>query len=417
MPVAKLSFEQKLKNYASLIVRHGLNVQTGQLVNLIGEVSQRDLLCQVAEAAYQVGARFVAIEMIDPRLAKIRLDHSKTEDLSYLPKFVGLRMNELVDQKAANLKLCGSEYPDILSEADPKKVNAIRLTQYQAVKRFYDDGVGKSQVHWNVAAAATPAWGKKVFPKESPENACRLLWEEIFRLCRVDREDYLQVWKTHNSTLQRRAKKLTELKIKKLRFLGPNTDLIVGLSPKAIFKGGGEQGPRGVEFEPNLPTEECFTTPDWRMTEGQVTTTRPFLINGKMIRGLRVEFKAGEIINFDAEEGSETFREYISSDEGGKRLGEVALVGTDSPVYQSGLVYEEILFDENAACHIAIGSAYKFCLQGGSNMSPRELIELGCNESSVHTDMMISSDKVDVKAECYNGSIVDLLIGGKWCDL
>jgi aminopeptidase len=204
------------------------------------------------------------------------------------------------------------------------------------------------------------------------------------------------------------------LKIEKLRFLGPGTDLTVGLSDIAIFKGGTEQSPSGMQFEPNLPTEECFTTPDYRKTEGTVSATRPVYINGKLVEGLKMTFTAGEITDFSARSGESTFKEYISSDEGARRLGEVALVGIDSPIYQSGLVFQEILLDENAACHIAIGSAYKFCLSGGEKLSSEELANVGCNESCVHTDIMISSEEVDVVAVAFDGTEHSILKSGKW---
>jgi len=242
------------------------------------------------------------------------------------------------------------------------------------------------------------------------------LWDEIFRICRADRPDALALWREHNRTLTRRANRLNELKIKTLHFKGPGTDLRVGLSPQSRFQGGSDTGPRKVEFEPNLPTEEVFTTPDWRATEGTARATRPFLINGKLIEGLTLRFEHGRIVEFQAAQGAETFGEYTASDEGANRLGEVALVGIDSPIYQSGLVFEEILFDENAACHIAVGSAYKFCLARSERMTDEELAAIGCNESTVHTDMMISSEEVDVTAETRAGVLVPLLVQGAWVE-
>jgi len=410
-----MSFKERLECYAELIVRHGLNVQPGQCVNISTEVCHRDFAMLVAKTAYRVGARHVGVEFSDPRLARIRIENSNEENLEYVPGYVTHKYTDLVHDVAANLKIIGSEDPDILSDLPPRAVNTLRLSRYHAVKHFYDEGIGKSKVHWTVAAAATPAWGRKVFPDAlSDESACELLWQAIFRACRADQPDCLSLWKEHNQVLQARAKRLTGMKINSLHFTGPGTDLKVGLSPKAIFKGGGDESPRGVEFEPNVPTEEVFTTPDYRATEGRVRATRPFLINGVMIRDLEVEFKDGAVASFTASGGEDTFREYIASDPGGKRLGEVALVGIDSPIYQSGLVFEEILFDENAACHIAVGSAYKFCLDGGATMTKEELDEIGCNESSVHTDMMISSEDVDVEAECGDGQTVCLIQKGRW---
>ncbi|MCB0343641.1 MAG: aminopeptidase [Bdellovibrionales bacterium] len=412
-----MTFDEKLRNYAELLVAHGLNVQSGQVVNISSEAIHRDFSYAVAEAAYARGAKHVNIDLMEPRLARLRIEKSSEEDLAYVPKYLSVKYRDLVDQTAANIKIIGSENPDILADLDPKRVNTVRLNQHLAVKYFYDEGIGKSKVHWTVAAAATPRWGQKVFPKLGAEEACAKLWDEIFRICRADKPNCLELWREHNDTLQARAKKLTDLKIKQLHFTGPGTDLYVGLSQKAKFKGGGDMSPRKVEFEPNVPTEEVFTTPDCRETHGKVRATRPFLINGKLITDLELEFNAGKISSFSASEGEETFREYIRSDENADRLGEVALVGIDSPVFQSGLVFQEILFDENAACHIAVGSAYKFCLEGGDSMSKEELEAVGCNDSTVHTDMMISSEEVNVSAQTYNGEQIALIENGKWAAL
>jgi len=412
-----MNFEEKLKSYARLLVCHGLNVQPGQLVNISTEVCHNELAYLVAAAAYERGAKHVNVDLTDMRLLKLRIENSNEEDIKYVPPYITTKYNELVDQVAANLKIIGPQDPDLLSNLDPKRINLQRLHQRLALQYFYDEGIGKSKVHWTVAAASTPAWGQKVFPTLAPQAACDALWEQIFSMCRIDQGDYLKKWQDHNSILRDRALKLSNMKIKELHFKGPGTDLIVGLSERAIFKGGTDKSPRNVEFEPNIPTEECFTTPDFRMTRGNVRTTRPFFINGKLIKGLELEFKEGKIINFNAESGRDTFNEYITSDEGASYLGEVALVGIDSPIFKTGLVFEEILFDENAACHIAVGTAYKFCIQGGSNLNSTSAKEIGCNESSVHTDMMISSEEVDVTAISYSGEKINLIKKGAWIDL
>jgi len=409
-------FYIKRKRYADLLVRFGLNVMPGQVVNISAESCNRDFAIEVSEAAYKAGAKFVNLDLIDQRILKTRILFSNENDLSYVPTFLSVKYKSLVDDASANLKIIGSEDPEILSDLDPKRLNAVRLNQHIAIKYFYDEGIGKSKVHWTVAAAATEGWAKRLFPSDSAEVGCLKLWNSIFEICRVNDDDYLEHWKKHDLSLHLRAEKLNKLKIKTIYFSGPGTDLQIGLSEIALFKGGSDVGPRGVNFEPNVPTEEVFTTPDYRKTEGYVTTTRPFLVNGRLIKGLRLEFKNGTISSFSSEEGEETFREYISSDEGAKRLGEVALVGIDSPVYKSGIVFEEILFDENAACHIAIGSAYKFCLKDGANLKSEELEIIGCNESTVHTDMMISSESVNVSALTYDGNKIVLIENGMWVD-
>ena len=408
------NFETNLKRYAKLLAVHGLNIQPGQIVNIAAEAIHRELCYLIGVNAYELGAKYVNIELIEPRITKDRVLLSKEEDLSYVPEYLSHKYRELVDTTAANIRITGMEEPDMLSSLSPKRINTIRKNQRIALQYFYDEGIGKSKVHWTVAAASTPKWGKRIFPNLNDKDAEAALWDAIFKACRADKENCLELWKEHNKKLHERAAAVTKMKIKELHFTVPGTDLKVGLSKKSIFKGGGDLSPRKVEFEPNIPTEEIFTTPDYRYTEGKARTTRPFLINGKLIQGLELEFKDGVISNFTAKEGTETFKEYISSDEGAKRLGEVALVGIDSPIYQSGLIFEEILFDENAACHIAIGSAYKFCLEGGDTMSEKDAQECGCNESSVHTDMMISSPEVDCTATTFEGTQVKLISKGAW---
>jgi len=410
-----MSFETQLQTYAKLLVHHALNVQPGQVVNIGAEAVHRDLVVMVAEEAYRRGAKYVDVSLDDSRVGRARVElGAEGENLDFVPDYVTTKLEATVNDNGANLRIIGSENPDILADQNPKRINRLRMANYKAAKYFYDEGIGKSKVHWTVAAAATPAWGRKVFPELDGAEAEAALWKEILRICRADQDNCLELWSDHNRRLHDRGRRMTEMKIETLHFTGPGTDLSVGLSRKAVFKGGTDQSPRGVDFEPNIPTEEVFTTPDNRLTTGTARATRPFLINGKLIEGLELVFEGGEVKSFTSTEGGETFQEYIDSDPGGKRLGEVALVGIDSPVYQSGKVFQEILFDENAACHIAVGSAYKFCLDGGETMSASELAAVGCNESSVHTDMMISSEEVSVVARCYDGSEVELISAGQW---
>lgn len=410
-----MNFKQKLNNYAKLLVHQGLNVQPGQSVNITGEAIHKDLMSMVALEAYKRGAKFVNVDFVDPWLTRYRILNAESDDdLAYVPKFIPVKFDEIVDSNGAVLRFQGSEEPDLLADLPADKMNKLQLHYRQSLKRYYQEGVTKSKIHWTVAGAATPKWGKKIFPDLSDKKACRALWEEIFKICRVDKPDFLERWKLHDATLHARSKALTKLNIKELHFTGPGTDLKVYLSPKAIFKGGTDISARGVPYEPNIPTEECFTTPDYRGTTGKAKVTRPFLVNGKLIKGLTLTFKNGVITHFHADEGQETFSAYIDSDAGGRRLGEVALVGTDSPIYQSGKIFEEILFDENAACHIAVGMAYRFCVEGGDKMTDAELAAIGCNDSHVHTDMMISSDEVDVYATTYDGQHLPLIVKGKW---
>lgn len=409
-----MNLEASLARYAELIVVHGLNVQPDQLVNIATEAAHRDFAVLVAEQCYQHGAKHVNLELSDPRLLKVRIDGSSEESLSYVSPSFTMAYDEMVDEQGANLKLIGMEDPDVYEEVDPSKLNKVQQSRMLAQKRFRDEGIMKSGVQWCVAAAATPKWGKQIFPDLDEAVAGARLWEEILKICRADKENCLQLWHEHNDALHKRAAMLTELKVRELHFTGPGTDLTVGLSEKAIFMGGQSECARGVPFEPNLPTEEVFTTPDYRSTNGHARVTRPFMIFGRMIRDLTLVFEDGVITEFDASEGADIFKEYIGTDEGAMRLGEVALVGVDSPIFESGLVFNEILFDENAACHIAVGKAYRFCIEDGETMSEDVAASIGCNDSVVHTDMMISSEEVSVTASTFGGDEVPIIVNGVW---
>ncbi|MCI5065165.1 aminopeptidase [bacterium] len=405
---------QKLRDYAELIVAHGVNVQEGQCVLVSGEVPHRELLLLISQFCYERGASFVQVELTDERFARQRVDASREEDLSSLPRYISQKYDFLVEEQAATVKIVGPEFPEIMQGAEPRKTNLARKTAYEAKKRFYDEGIDTSRVHWTVAAGATERWGERVFPELRGEAACEALWEDIFALNRIGAGDHLEQWAVHDEALRHRAAWLTSLKIASLHFVGEGTDLLVGLSDSAIFQGGRSKSGRGVLFEPNLPTEECFSTPDWRHCEGTVRATRPFYVNGELIQGLQMTIQGGEITSFSAEKGYSVFEEYLASDPGAKRLGEVALVPISSPIFQAGRVYEEILFDENAACHIAIGSAYRFCVDLPSDSSDSEYEKVGCNTSSVHTDIMISDENTSVSAVLRDGSRRELLRHGEW---
>jgi aminopeptidase len=404
-----------LRRYAQLLVRHGANVQRGQLVNVSGEMYHREFALMVCEEAYKAGARSVMLDLAEPRLQKFKLDTVEEEYLQTVPNHVSVKFQQLLEEGGATIRLLGPEYPLILAGCDPKRVNAERKAIFKSIKPFYEDGIGKSRVHWTIGAVSTPAWGQRVFPELNAAEAEARLWDELFKIVRVDREDFLEEWERHNIALHARSRALNSMRIKNLHFSGPGTDLRVALHERARFKGGTDVGPHGAAFEPNIPTEECFTTPDCRYTEGVARATRPFLVNGVLVEGLSMRFEKGELVSFEAKAGGDAFREYLSSDAGAKRLGEVALVGIDSPIFKSGRIFEEILLDENAACHIAIGSAYKFCIEGGSALSESEAQDIGCNESMVHTDMMISSEEVSVTAELQDGSSRLIIKDGAWC--
>ena len=409
-----MDIKEQLQNYADLIVRYGMNVQPGQHVRLGIDACNRDFALDIVRAAYGLGAALVTVDLIDRRFDRERILHNSLEQLAYVPKYVPVKFNELVDGFGATASVRGEEDPDLMSDLPENKLSKLESSVQQALEYFYDLGISKSHLQWTVAAASTPNWARRIFPNLPAEQAHQELWRNILKICRCDRSDYLAVWQKHDAMLKRRCRQLNELQIDRLHFTGPGCDLAVGLTDKARFMGGASTTPKGHSFEPNLPSEECFTTPDLRRTNGVVRSTRPVLINGKLVSGLEMHFREGKLEKFSAKEGAETFQQMLDTDAGARYLGEVALVGIDSPVFQSGLVFESILYDENAACHIALGRAYKFCIQDGDSLKGPELAENGINHSIVHKDIMISDERVSVTAHSRSGDVIELIKDGQW---
>ena len=404
-----------LERYAQLIVTRGCNVQPGQFFQIGADSVSTDFAVLVAKAAYEAGAGFVNVDLSDDRFQRARvLGSAKDEFLDHVPAHIPVRFDEMIDSRSAVVRLIGPRDPSDLAGLPASKMNQVRMAGHKAAKRFYSEGIGLSAVQWCVASAATIGWAESIMDDVQGEEARTCLWNELLQIVRADREDCFDRWRDHGAYLKERGRRLNELQLDSLHFSGPGTDLSVGLSELARFEGGGAMSQREVEFVPNLPTEEVFTTPDWRRTEGVVRVTRPFVVNGELVRDLTMTFSAGELVDFDASEGAETLKAYVDSDPGARRLGEVALVGTDSPIFQNGRVFKEILLDENAACHIAVGNAYKSCLEGGEGLSQERLDEIGCNSSSAHTDMMISDESVQVIGRSSNGKESEIIRDGAW---
>ena len=403
-----------LNRYADLILTHGVNIQKGGILNIQVECYGRDFAVLIAEKAYDMGAKAVYLDLIDSRMEKLRISKTDIEDISLMLDYQVKKFDEFVEKRISTLRLRCHEDPDILSNEDPKKITARELAVKRAAKKFYEEGIGQKKFTWCIAAMATPKWGKKVFPSLTEKEAESALWEQIFKICLVDKEDCLELWLKRDKEIKSRIERLSSFNIKEFHFTGPDTDLYIGLSPKATFAGGSTMTDDGISFEANIPSEEIYTTPDWRTVRGTVKATRPILISEKQVRDLRMTFTNGVITDFDATEGKENFASFIEADDGASRLGEVALVGTDSPIFQSGHIFEEILFDENAACHIALGRGFEHIIKGSDKMTREELENEGFNFSNFHKDIMISSPEVDVIAETRNGEKIDIIKKGKF---
>ncbi|PAK72175.1 aminopeptidase [Staphylococcus warneri] len=386
------NYQDKLRQYAQLLVRVGMNVQDKQPVFIRSSVEALELTHLVVEEAYIAGASDVRVEYADPRLKRLKfehesLDHFENNDVKSYD--VEARM-DFVKRGAANLAIL-TEDPDLLSGIDASKLKAYQL-QYSKAYKGYMEASQKNQFPWVVAAFPSKAWAQRVYPDKSVEDAYTTFVDEVFDIVRVDGNDPIQNWQSHVKNLSVHADKLQKKKYKALHYLSEGTDLVVGLPKGHIWEdatsyvNGDQQA-----FIANIPTEEVFTAPDRNNVNGYVTNKLPLSFNGNIIDGFTLTFKDGEIIDFKADKGEDVLRDLLDTDEGAKRLGEVALVPDDSPISNRNTIFYNTLFDENASCHLAIGSAYGFNIEGGTEMTTEEKIASGLNDSNVHEDFMIGS--------------------------
>jgi aminopeptidase len=403
-----------LQRYARLIVECGWGGKAGiagKPVHVQHGIEAYPLLLAVADEAYRQGAIRVDYTTWSPRLDALHVTYATEGSLTDVPATWADRWNDLVDVRGATLRIEGVDDPLALARCPADRVSQFEAARIAARQRFYVDGLGTNTTPWCVIPFATADWGRLIFG--DVPDARERLESALITVLGLAHDDYVERWWARGASIARRSHLLDAAGVEWLHVTGPSTDLMVGLHPLARFGGGMHQG--DVRFFANLPTFENFTTPDRRRTQGVVSMTRPVQIGGKNVDGLRVEFAEGRVVSFSATEGEDAFRAMIATDEGAAFLGEVALVGIDdSPIHETGLVFQNTLLDENAACHIAFGRAYVDRLDGGTRMSRDELEAAGCNDSKVHRDCMISDEHTSVTAICRDGSRRPILQDGAW---
>ncbi len=406
------TFAGNLKIYADLILKRGIHLRKDEYVLIVAEAEHRKLVLALAEGAYRIGASYVNVIYTDERIARSRLDYSSADNLSIVPEGKIAELKNLVKIKGCYIRLTGSEDPSILNGIDSKRSSAVISAKRKKLD-FFSIAVTENRLKWCVAGAATEGLAGEIFPDVRGGNVKERLWKEIFGICRIHEKDVNKAWDKHVERLKRFADRLNTLKVKKLHYRGPGTDLTVGLHKDAIWEGGGSETEWGECFMPNIPTEEVFTAPDYRTVTGVVQGTRPLFFNDSiLIMDIRMEFKDGKLVGLDGSDGIESLREVLKLDAGAKRLGEVALVEKTSPVFTSGLIYYDTLYDENAASHIALGTAYPECIRNGNGLSNTEKDRVGLNRSKVHIDIMIGSPEVSIDAELYNGGTESIMKDG-----
>ena len=401
-----------LEKYAELIVKVGLNLQKGQQLFVAAEMNTAPLVREVTAKAYQNGCPLVTVLWADEMLKKIRHEFAPRDSFEEYPTWIADGMLANAKRGDAYLSITGLD-PDLLEGFDSKLIALELKTQATLLKpaRKIISGGG---VQWTVVCPPTPKWAMKVFPDETAEKAEAKLWDVMEKLCRLDYDNPISVWREHLANLKKRHQYLTEKQFDLLHFRGPGTDLKIGMPKNHIWAGGGSKTQDGVDFAPNLPTEEVFSMPHKDKVDGTVHSTKPLNYHGNLIDNFSLTFEKGRVVDFSAEKGEETLRQMLEVDENAKQLGEVAIVPHFSPISESGLIFYNTLYDENAACHLALGSAYPNTIQGGTQMSETELAEAGANDSLIHVDFMIGSDKVDIDGIDTEGNISSIMRGGEW---
>jgi aminopeptidase len=349
---------------------------------------------------------------VDDQAILTRYRHARDESFDRAANWLHEGIADAYRTGAARLGITGGD-PSLLAAEDPRKVSRANLAASKA-SRPAMELITRHEINWSIIAAATPAWARVVFPGEEPEIAIEKLWQAIFAASRLDCPDPVAAWKQHSANLQRRAALLNAKRYHSLHYRGPGTDLVVGLSDGHLWLGGGTIAGNGIACLPNIPTEEVFTTPHYARAEGLVTSTKPLSYQGTLIEEIAVRFAGGKVVEARAKTGQTVLERMLDSDEGARRLGEVALVPHSSPISASGLLFSNTLFDENAACHIAMGQAYSSCVENGDTMTPEELAAHGVNESLIHVDWMIGSGEIDIDGVTASGEREAVMRGGEW---
>ncbi|SHJ47548.1 aminopeptidase [Tepidibacter formicigenes] len=406
------NFNANLEKYAQLAVKVGVNIQENQTLVVNSPIECADFVRLIAKCAYKAGAKNVHVEWSDEELNLIKYLNAPEEAFNEFPKWKAYGYEELAKNGAAFLSISASN-PELLKDVDPNRIAAANKARSLALKN-YREYIMNSTVAWSIVSIPTNGWAKKVFPDIPEDEAVEKLWENIFKIVRVDKNDPIEEWNKHLKNMNEKVNFLNEKKFKKLHFISKDTDLTIELPEKHLWAGGGEHNAKGTYFVANMPTEEVFTLPLKTGVNGKVKNTKPFNYGGNLIDNFTLTFKDGKIIDFSAEKGYETLKKLIETDDGASYLGEVALVPYNSPISNSNIVFYNTLFDENASCHLALGMAYPICIEGGSKMNEEELEKAGANNSLIHEDFMIGSKDLDIIGETKNGEKIQIFKNGNW---
>ncbi len=405
-------FQRNLEKYAELAVKVGVNIQKGQILVVNATIDAAEFVRLVVKSAYTAGADNVVVNWTDDVVSRTKYDLAPDDAFTTYPVWRAKEMEDFVDQGAAFMAIVSSS-PDLLKGVNPERISNFQKAAGTALAK-YRQAAQSDKVSWTVIAAPSPAWAAKVFPDAPSDQQVSLLWDAIFKAVRVETENPVEAWKKHDESLHEKVNYLNERRYQKLHYTAPGTDLTIELPHNHLWVGAGSVNEKGFEFMANMPTEEVFTVPHRDGVNGTVASTKPLSYGGNIIDRFSVTFENGRIVDYKAEEGEEFLKRLVETDEGSHYLGEVALVPFNSPISQSNVLFYNTLFDENASNHLAIGSAYAFCIEGGKKMSSEELKENGLNDSITHVDFMIGSKDMDIDGIKADGTSEPVFRKGNW---
>ncbi|MGN6800123.1 MAG: aminopeptidase [Gaiellaceae bacterium] len=397
--------EDRLRKYAQLAVNVGLNLQPGQVLAVNALVEHAPFAREIARAAYEAGASFVDVQYGDQHVRREHIANAADDQLGYSPPWAVERYDELGRIGGALLAISGNPEPELYSDLDGERVGKARMKEVAEASLRLSDGL----CNWSIVAYPNEGWARTVFDEPDVER----LWDAVAHAVRLDTEDPVTAWREHLSRLQARAEALNERRFDHLRYRGPGTDLMIGLHAESAWQAALDHS-NGIDHVANMPTEEVFTTPDSRRVEGVVRSTLPLQIQGNIVRDLEIRFEGGRAVEVKAGTGQEVMRTHVATDEGAARLGEVALVDGHSAVGETGLVFYDTLYDENAASHIALGAPILQAVEWAGALTPEERVEKGVNHSSIHTDFMIGSNELEIDGVTASGEAVPILRNGDW---
>lgn len=407
-----MSFAARLEQYAELAVKIAVNLQPGQSLWINAPIHQPELVRLISKQAYHAGAKHVQIEWQDEISTQIKYQLAPDEAFEEYPTWRAQAVQQFAENGGAFLFI-ESGNPELLKGVDPKRISANAKAAGTALAKWREY-MSANKMTWSIIGAPSEGWAKLVFPDLDPNAAIEALWEAIFKAVRVDRSSPVQAWHEHNDTLDAKRAYLNEKQYRKLHYRAPGTDLVVELPDNHLWKGGTAVNEAGRPFNPNIPTEEVFTSPRREGTNGVVCSSKPLSYQGNLIENFSLTFENGKVTRFTAEKGYDSLESMLNMDESARYLGEVALVPHHSPISESNLIFFNTLYDENASNHLALGEAFPHCLKGGTAMPREELDQAGLNRSIIHVDFMIGSKDMDIDGITAEGLIEPVFRSGNW---